>query len=451
MHQKLCCICFVVLFILGCVADKDFDAPEQKCQSPWESNANYADVKRLFKGETVQILEDLVIEGYVTSSDQAGNFFSVLHFQDKPENPTDGMQLQIDVRASHLLYPPGSKISINLRGLYLGQSKGVYTLGGTFVAFGATSVGRLPALKVPEHLFVSCEQAEITPYNLTLKDVDSTRVHTLVKFDALEFDDGLIDSTYAQPQVEVDRLLLNCQDETLVLRTSGFSDFSSSKLPTGSGAITGVLLRERTNYFLAIRDTVDVQFEQERCAAVITEFTSDALFFTELADPNNNADARFIELYYAGEQPLSLNKWAVQRYTNASTEVSSIVDLSAIVMAPNTFLIIAKNASEFERIYGFSPDIDARSNSPADSNGDDNLFLIDPFGTVIDAFGVIGEDGTGTAHEFEDGKALRNSTIIKANPIFFPEEWQVFNDSGPPGTTNSPQNAPEDFSPGQRD
>ncbi|NJB36880.1 DUF5689 domain-containing protein [Croceivirga sp. JEA036] len=451
MHQKLLCLGFLVLFFLGCVVDKDFEAPEQNCLAPWKPNTTYEAVKGLYKGETVQILQDLVIEGYVTSSDQAGNFFSVLHFQDKPENPTDGMQLQLDVRATHLRYPPGSKITINLNDLYLGQSKGVYTLGGTFVAFGATSVGRLPALKVPEHLFVSCEQGAIIPNKLALKDIDSTKTNTLVQFENMEFDATLLDSTYAQPQVTVDRMLLNCQDETLMLKTSGFSDFSSAILPAGSGTITGVLLRERNDYFLVLRDTLDVQFTKERCAAVITEFTSDALFFTELADPNNNADARFIELYYAGNENLSLNKWSIQRYTNANTEVSSVIDLSEIVLEPNTFLIIAKNASEFERVYGFSPDMEAGSNSPADSNGDDNLFLVDPFGTVIDAFGVIGEDGTGTNHEFEDGKAIRNSNIIKANPIFSPEEWQVFNDSGSPDTVNSPQNAPEDFSPSQRD
>ena len=43
-------------------------------------------------------------------------------------------------------------------------------------------------------------------------------------------------------------------------------------------------------------------------------------------------------------------------------------------------------------------------NSAANSNGDDNIALVDPFGNLIDLFGVIGEDGSGTSHEFEDGR-----------------------------------------------
>ena len=101
-------------------------------------------------------------------------------------------------------------------------------------------------------------------------------------------------------------------------------------------------------------------------------------------------------------------------------------------------------------VYGFQPDHYVSTNSPADSNGDDNLQLVDPFGNVIDSFGFVGEDGTGTNHEFEDGKAVRNENVTAANPIFSFSEWILFNDSGEAGTIDQPQNAPEDFNPGIR-
>jgi len=102
-------------------------------------------------------------------------------------------------------------------------------------------------------------------------------------------------------------------------------------------------------------------------------------------------------------------------------------------------------------IYGFLPDVVAGSNSPADSNGDDNLQLIDPFGSIIDAFGEVGVDGSGTAHEFEDGKAVRRSGITKGNSQYTATEWEIYNDSGGAGTINLPQIAPQDFSPGTRE
>ncbi|MCL6267446.1 hypothetical protein [Flagellimonas myxillae] len=73
---------------------------------------------------------------------------------------------------------------------------------------------------------------------------------------------------------------------------------------------------------------------------------------------------------------------------------------------------------------------------------------MDPFGIIIDVFGVVGEDGTGTNHEFEDGRALRNPEVVQGNPTYTFGEWIIHNDSGDAGTTNQPQNAPADYTPG---
>jgi len=100
-------------------------------------------------------------------------------------------------------------------------------------------------------------------------------------------------------------------------------------------------------------------------------------------------------------------------------------------------------------MYQRNPDAVGSSSSAANSNGDDTMLLINPAGQVIDIFGVIGEDGTGTNHEFEDGRALRNSSVNKGNPIFDFSEWAVSNDSGDAGTIKAPKIAPDDFTPGQ--
>ena len=124
--------------------------------------------------------------------------------------------------------------------------------------------------------------------------------------------------------------------------------------------------------------------------------------------------------------------------------------MSNFTIGGEGFLVISPNAAEFEIVYGLVPDIAVGTNSPADSNGDDNLVLLDPFGAIIDIFGIIGEDGSGTSHEFEDGRATRNLVILEGNPVFTASEWQIFNDTGGSGTINLPQNAPSDFNPGSR-
>ena len=442
----------MLLLFSTCVKDGDFESPNENCSNGLLANATFAQVKALYQGELLQIQEDWVIEGYVNSSDRAGNFFSVLHFQDSPLNPTEAFQIEIDVRDSHLFFPEGSRILIRVKGLYLGKSRDVLKLGGTFAGFGTTSVGRLPALKVPEHVFVSCEGVqELTPLVVTIPELDSSMTNTLVRFEDLEIAEQELDSLFAIERQETERTLVDCDDNELALLNSGFSDFQSEPLPQGNGSITGVLLRENDRYFITVRDLNDIVFNADRCEDVLTEFTSEKVFFSELADPNNNAGARFVELYNSDSQSLDLNGWTIQRYTNANTEVSSTIDLSGMVIGSGGTLVISPNASEFEKVYGFPPDLGVGTNSPADSNGDDNLQLVDPFGTIIDVFGVVGVDGSGTNHEFEDGRAFRNVQISSGNPNYTFSEWTIFNDSGGSGTINQPQNAPNDFTPGRRD
>ncbi|MGS0525996.1 hypothetical protein ACU8V7_13305 [Zobellia nedashkovskayae] len=83
-----------------------------------------------------------------------------------------------------------------------------------------------------------------------------------------------------------------------------------------------------------------------------------------------------MELYNSSGEDISLKGWKLKRYTNANTEVSSEIDLSGLTINANGFLVISPNADEFETVYGFAPDLGVGTNSPADSNGDDNLQLV---------------------------------------------------------------------------
>lgn len=449
---KLNLMGFALLLLISCVKSRDFDPPQSSCNSDLVVNASYKDIKNLYIDRTIQIQTDLIIEGYVISSDNAGNFFSVLHFQDGPANPTEGFQIEIDLRDSHLFYPIGSKIFIKLKGLYLGKSKGVFKIGGVFTSFGNESVGRLPAAIVDQHIIISCNQNNtVEPVRLALNDLSESFVNTLVQLEKVEISESEIGLPFAIEQEETERTLINCEDIEIGLLNSGFSDFHTELLPTGNGTITGVLLRENDDFLLVIRDLGDISFNQDRCEDLVDEFTSTNVFFSELADPDNNASARFVELYNSGSESLSLKGWKIERFTNSSFEASSTIKLDNLTIGSESTLVISPNAPEFENVYGFLPDLGIGTNSPADSNGDDNLRLVDPFGVVVDVFGRIGEDGSETDHEFEDGRAFRNIEISQGNPVFTFSEWILYNDTGESGTINQPQIAPQDFSPGNRE
>ncbi|UWX56647.1 DUF5689 domain-containing protein [Maribacter litopenaei] len=159
-------------------------------------------------------------------------------------------------------------------------------MGGVFTSFGNVSVGRLPYNQVFEHVFVACgEGAVLEPDVITIPDLQDNNAGTLVQFQNLEFSAGELGNPFAEKEAETERLLVDCEDNELILLNSGFADFQSILLPEGRGNITGVLIRDGNDFKLVIRDLTDIEFGQERCEDFVDEFTSNTIFFSELADP----------------------------------------------------------------------------------------------------------------------------------------------------------------------
>ena len=178
---------------------------------------------------------------------------------------------------------------------------------------------------------------------------------------------------------------------------------------------------------------------------LLSTVSASDVFITEIADPQNSSTAgRFVELYNSGSTDIDLSAgWALQRWTNDNTDPQSPDNLTGTISAGG-FYVICNDAADFLTTYGFSADQDIGNGGPADSNGDDNIALLDASGTIVDMFGVAGEDGSGTGHEFEDGRAERIGTVTSGVSTWDASEWNIDNDSG---GGDGPQYAPEDFDP----
>ncbi|NQV30214.1 MAG: lamin tail domain-containing protein [Candidatus Marinimicrobia bacterium] len=171
-----------------------------------------------------------------------------------------------------------------------------------------------------------------------------------------------------------------------------------------------------------------------------------AIFISELADPNNDAGLRFVEIHNPSDLAVDLTGWVLNKYTNASATVSQTLALSGSIPALGNYVIATGVVDgDFETAYGMAPDLfDGEDNHVAGSNGDDNIEIVDPNGNVVDIFGIPGEDGSGTNHEFEDGRAVRLATVTQGNSVWDPSEWAIDSDA-PSGL--GPQDAPGDFDP----
>ena len=167
------------------------------------------------------------------------------------------------------------------------------------------------------------------------------------------------------------------------------------------------------------------------CAVLLTgTLSAQTAYLAMLADPTDASSARFVKIANNSGADLDLTGWYLLRWTNdnADPTSSSQFDLGAYGTLYDTGCIyVANSASGFEEAYGFAPDLVAGTGGSADSNGDDQIALYNAEGVIVDFFGVIGEDGTNTCHEFEDGYALRTTTAPDGE-TWNGANWTIYSD-----------------------
>lgn len=132
------------------------------------------------------------------------------------------------------------------------------------------------------------------------------------------------------------------------------------------------------------------------------------LVISEVADPTDNTNAKFVELYNSGGSTIDLaaGNWYLSRQANGVTWGD--YPLTGSIGAGVAY-VIATNSANFNTAYGFNPDEESGFIS---GNGNDGYFLYSggdhTTGTLVDAYGVLNEDGTGKAWEYTDSQALRD-------------------------------------------
>ncbi len=175
---------------------------------------------------------------------------------------------------------------------------------------------------------------------------------------------------------------------------------------------------------------------------LISSLSFGQIFITELADPNDAYDARYVELFNMGDTDIDLNAegYGLNRAQNGDEPNAEIIPLTGVIPAKG-FYLVSYYAAIFETTYGFASNQEMTGGqSPTANNGDDQTRLLKITATdtiPIDIFGVIGEDGNGTCHGFYDGRAERVASVTTGNGETWTEaNWNVWGEDVSAGCTN---------------
>lgn len=222
--------------------------------------------------EPKEITTDIVIKGYVSSSDESGNYYKEFYLQDDPVNPTSGIRVELNLTNSHNQFNIGREVYIRLKGLFVGESRsgdGIATIGGFLD--GPTKIDLLSTKQIPNHIIRSNVTKTLTPLNIKPSEINSSLIGVYVVIDGAHFLNP-DDNTYFNPKKDFDtqRTLEACEGfgyEEFILETSSFSNFGTVPLPKKYGTIAGIISKDYNgkNFVMHLNKVSDVNMNGNAC------------------------------------------------------------------------------------------------------------------------------------------------------------------------------------------
>ncbi|NNM15333.1 MAG: hypothetical protein HKO56_01645, partial [Bacteroidia bacterium] len=102
---------------------------------------------------------------------------------------------------------------------------------------------------------------------VTIPMLNDSYQNMLIRLDSVEFDDGDMGQTYADAinLSTLNRTIVDCNDEEILLRTSGFTTFAGELTPKGRGHIEAVYSVFGSDKQLYLNDLSDLSMPAIRC------------------------------------------------------------------------------------------------------------------------------------------------------------------------------------------
>lgn len=328
---------------ISCVHDDNWEAPEITCTNKFDAPTKTMAqvVAMVAAGDTLTIpnkstSEPIIFDGYVVSSDENGNFYKTISFQDKPENPTMGLQIEVNKSMNYADFPVGAHIRIKANGLVLGTDAGVVKLGARDPNY---RIGRLPQTIIGRYMSGVCtgnglEIVNIVPQELTLGQVANNKyINTLVKVKNIQFASNevgknLMDKDASGTFVDTNRNFIDAAGGAGILRTDGFFKSTTYTIPNKSGDATFVVSKFNSTFQNVIRSINDIDFTKDRFATGIVGGTAITYSgsFTETFESYNVDNAlfpKYINYSYIGNRYWQIKTFSSNKYIQMSANAGS--------------------------------------------------------------------------------------------------------------------------------
>ena len=268
---------FLATSFVSCVNDDDYNVPALGCTET--TLVKTKEVSQIPASATIaQYTADEVIEAYVTTSDEEGNFFKSISFQTL--DGTRAFSVPVDVTSTFINFEPGRKVMIKMQNLYTDIKDGGMRIGDIYLdpSDGSVEVGRMSNALYLSALERSCtvvnEDDLVIETTLSALQNDAF-LNKLVEIDNVQFSDAAIATTYYDETNDLggatNHLLEDASGNTMIFRTSSYAKFAGKPVATGNGKVRGVLTKYGNDYQFSARYERDIILEGSRTQSIYTE------------------------------------------------------------------------------------------------------------------------------------------------------------------------------------
>lgn len=417
----LAVICIVAASLTGCVKKDHAVPPDLTGTDPDVTVTNSIASLLVMNGsygsgnkdDTMLITQDIVIAGTVVANDRSGNFYKAIVIEDS----TAGLQVLVDAYSLYADYPVGRRVFINCKGLYLGYDGGTPVLGA--LVNTQRGVDAMQGTSIQSHILKGSIGHAVAADTLDLADVstfDAQYLNRLICIREAQFQDAT--TTYSDATATSNRYIENCDNGSLVVRTSNYADFHANQLPSGKGFITGIytVYQSATGSSktaqLLLRDTTDVKMYAPRCGAPTGGITLLSETFESIATTGNLALLNWKNVSESGNIFYKGGTYNNNKYASVSAYSTSQTSVKSWLVTPAVNLSGAVNPQlQFQTAANF--DNGAALQVRVSTNYTGNITPWTATWTTLPA--TYSQGSSGFASDFTNSGAIDLSAFVGSN------------------------------------
>lgn len=231
-------------YLTSCV-DQDFDQPPSG-DIPVGEVFTIEQIKTMYNGQYLKFDTAMSFYGIIVGDETSGNIYKNSYIQDA----TGAINLRL-INSGGLYV--GDSVRVYLKGLILGNYSGVMQLDSVDVD---RNIVKLKTGIIVEPALVTIPQLSGGAYNSMLIRLND------VEFSASDTSKTWSDAIGLTTQ---NRTLKDCNNNTVIVRTSGYANFANVNLPDGNGTFIAIASQFNNDIQLYVRDLGEIDLSGERC------------------------------------------------------------------------------------------------------------------------------------------------------------------------------------------